>query len=158
MPRIVKLSDELVNAAHEAADLAHRSTSAQVEHWATLGRSMESHLTVRESGVLKQAVREPAPPVYTATIDVEQIRQRLFTALAHSATPAGQSQARRSLDALSWPQYGSNDAFPGYIVEHHADGHLVPGRYEDGAFVPATTAAAPAPKRPAPSRKAQARR
>jgi hypothetical protein len=156
MPRIVKLSDELVGAAQDAADLAHRSTSAQIEHWATLGRSMESHLTVRESGVLKQAVREPSPHAYGTTADVEQIRQRLFAALANSTTPAGQQQARARLDGLSWPQYGSNDAYPGYIVEHHSDGKLVPGRLEDGRFVPAVTAATA--KRPAPSRKAQARR
>ena len=40
----VKLSAELVEEARSSAKLFHRSLTAQIEHWATLGRVIESQL------------------------------------------------------------------------------------------------------------------
>lgn len=45
MPQPVKLSDALVNAARTEAPVAHRSIPGQIEHWASLGRSVEMALT-----------------------------------------------------------------------------------------------------------------
>lgn len=38
----VKLNSRLVDAAREEAELFHRSLSGQIEHWATLGRALET--------------------------------------------------------------------------------------------------------------------
>ena len=158
MPHVVKLSSELVAAAREAARLAHRSTAAQIEHWAALGRSMEDHLTLRESNTLKRSVQEPVA-AHTADPAVHRIGQRLANALAHSLTETGQAEARAALDTVSWPQYGTHEAYPGHVVEHHRDGHLVPGSVVDGRFVPATVPTTRVkPGRAAPAAKARSRR
>ena len=111
MPHVVKLSSELVAAAREAARLAHRSTAAQIEHWAALGRSMEDHLTLRESNTLKLSVQEPVA-AYATDPEVQRIGQRLASALAHSLTATGQAEARATLDTLGWPQYGARYYYP----------------------------------------------
>jgi hypothetical protein len=158
MPHVVKLSSELVAAAREAARLAHRSTAAQIEHWAALGRSMEDHLTLRESNTLKLSVQEPVT-AYATDPEVQRIGQRLASALAHSLTATGQAEARGALDTLSWPQYGTHEAYPGHVVEHSRDGRLVPGSFVDGKFVPATLPATRGkPARAAHSGKARSRR
>ncbi len=158
MPHVVKLSSELVAAARDAAGLAHRSTSAQIEHWAALGRSLEGHLTLRESNTLKLSVQEPAT-AYVAEKDVQRIGQRLAGALAHSLTPTGQAEARTALDTLNWPQYGTHEAYPGQVVEHHRDGRLVPGNFVNDRFVPTTMPTArDKPSSAARSRKTQSRR
>ena len=40
----VKLSGELVEEARHSASLLHRSLTAQIEHWAAIGRAIESQL------------------------------------------------------------------------------------------------------------------
>lgn len=51
----VKLSDELVQQARKEARSADRSITAQIEHWAKLGRSVESALRHEDVSALKQA-------------------------------------------------------------------------------------------------------
>lgn len=41
----VKLSGDLVAEARHSAKLFHRSLTGQIEHWATLGRALESRLS-----------------------------------------------------------------------------------------------------------------
>jgi hypothetical protein len=41
MPSSVKVSDNLLALAKEEARSARRSVSAQIEHWAMLGRAVE---------------------------------------------------------------------------------------------------------------------
>lgn len=41
----VKLSGPLVREARRSAKLEHRSLTGQIEHWAALGKAIESHLT-----------------------------------------------------------------------------------------------------------------
>jgi hypothetical protein len=45
----VKLSDELVAAARKEAATADRSITGQIEHWAKIGRSVETVLRHRTS-------------------------------------------------------------------------------------------------------------
>lgn len=42
MATSVKISDNFANIAREEAQLQHRSLAGQVEHWAALGRYLES--------------------------------------------------------------------------------------------------------------------
>lgn len=42
MPKAIKISDELADQAREAARTWSRSMTQQIEHWARLGRSIES--------------------------------------------------------------------------------------------------------------------
>lgn len=49
----VKLNRRLVDAARAEAELFHRSLAGQIEHWATLGRALET-----ADGVSLERVRE----------------------------------------------------------------------------------------------------
>ena len=51
----VKLSDGLVKLARTEAEAADRSITAQIEHWATLGRSVETALRHEDALALKEA-------------------------------------------------------------------------------------------------------
>jgi hypothetical protein len=61
----VKLSDDLVEQAREEAKAADRSITSQIEHWARLGRSIESLLRHEDVLALKRAdsdAETPLPP------------------------------------------------------------------------------------------------
>lgn len=45
MSTSIRLSDELVAAARRQAGLFHRSPPQQIEHWAAIGRVMETALS-----------------------------------------------------------------------------------------------------------------
>ena len=51
----VKLSDELVESAREEAANSDRSITGQIEHWAKIGRSVETVLRHQEVQTLKRS-------------------------------------------------------------------------------------------------------
>ncbi|HYU23707.1 MAG TPA: hypothetical protein VEO74_00770 [Thermoanaerobaculia bacterium] len=58
----LKLSDDLVDEARHEAEAADRSLTSQIEHWARLGRSVESALRHEDVLALKRTVEgRPAP-------------------------------------------------------------------------------------------------
>lgn len=133
MPQPVKLSDPLINAAREAAELAHRSLASQVEHWATLGRAIEGRLTSDQSATLKNVVRESAPAPYR---NPEQLNAAIATALAHALSPEARKSFAAELAGSSEPSYSADPAFPGCIVRENLDGTRTPGHWVDERFVP----------------------
>jgi hypothetical protein len=137
MPQPVKLSDGLIEAARDAAPLAHRSLAAQVEHWAALGRAIEGSLTSEQSAVLKSAVREPAVRPYMSAPDPAHV---LASALEHVVSPEFAAQVRASLGRQPGPKFGTHPDYPGYLVRHNADGTRTPGRMVNREFVPADEA------------------
>jgi hypothetical protein len=142
MPQPVKLSDSLIEAAREAAPLAHRSLAAQVEHWAALGRAIEGSLTSEQSAVLKRsAVREPAASPYITRPSLDPAHV-LAAALEHAVSPAFADQVRTSLSRQAGPKYGTHRDYPGYLVRRNEDGTLTPGRMVNRKFVPADDAGA----------------
>jgi hypothetical protein len=50
----VRIDSELVNQARRAGALFDRPPTAQIEHWAKLGRSLESVLTGRSVAKVKE--------------------------------------------------------------------------------------------------------
>jgi hypothetical protein len=143
MPQPVKVSDSLIDAAREAAPLAHRSLASQVEHWAALGRAIEGSLTSEQSAVLKRsAVREPAANPYIAGPPQDPAHV-LAEALEHAVSPEFAAQVRESLNRQAGPKYGTHRDHPGYLVRRNADGTVTPGRMVIREFVPADEAKAP---------------
>ncbi|HKR64370.1 MAG TPA: hypothetical protein VJZ00_11615 [Thermoanaerobaculia bacterium] len=55
----VKLSDDLVQQAREEAKAADRSITSQIEHWARLGRSVETVLRHDDVVALKRSDEVP---------------------------------------------------------------------------------------------------
>jgi hypothetical protein len=133
MPQPVKLSDDLIDAARDAAPLASRSLASQIEHWATLGRAVESGLTADQSASLKRSVRESAPKLYqNSRADLAQV---LADAMERVSSPDFAASTSKSLRQKKGHLYGTNKAFPGYLVRQEADGSLTPGRMVDRQFV-----------------------
>jgi ParD-like antitoxin of type II bacterial toxin-antitoxin system len=143
MAQPVKLSDGLINAARESAPTAHRSLAAQVEHWATLGRSIEGALTMEQTTSLKRAVREPHATYGATNADTAAA---LAQALSVAVSPVGRSDFRHELVAAGQPLFGTDPAFPGFIVRKNADGSMTPGRWSDNQFVPVQTPVKSAPR------------
>lgn len=137
MPQPVKLSDSLIEAARDAAPLAHRSLAAQVEHWAALGRAIEGSLTSEQSAILKRSVvQEPAARPYSTTPSADPASV-LAAALEHAVSPEFAAQVRTSLGRQNGPKYGTHRDYPGYLVRYETDGTLTPGHMVGRKFIPA---------------------
>ena len=107
----VKLSDQLINAARESAELAHRSLAAQVEHWSTLGRAIEGTLNADQTAQLKRAVRESPPANYA--LSNAELASAVTQSIAQALAPESREKFRRELARPAQPIYGTDDAFSG---------------------------------------------
>jgi hypothetical protein len=118
----IRLSDELLGKARESGKRHHRSVPQQVEHWAQLGRVLESALTLPSVGKLKDLGREP---------DLQK-------AIAAAETPAGKEKVKAYLRKTGTPKYSSDPENPGGVIQHLPDGTRVRGRFIDRQFVAAS--------------------
>ena len=128
----VKLSDDLVKLARAEAVSAHRSITAQIEHWAELGRSLESALP-----------RDTVRALQQANGDVERAFPQLSTRQAVLQLLSGVALAKdRSVLARKLRQgrvvYQSDPDEPTQVMRIAADGTRAVGRFKDRQFVPAT--------------------
>jgi hypothetical protein len=135
MPSPVKVSDRLLALARREARGAHRSATAQIEHWATLGRAVEVLLAYRDVLALKRAGQLFPVPARPRRDEVHELLARL-----------GEDHDREGVKARiragAQPLYTSDPQHPGLIVEVRPDGTRVPGRLVGRRFVPARKAAA----------------
>jgi hypothetical protein len=125
----VKMSDRLVRLARQEAKDAHRSTTAQIEHWATLGRALEVLLSYGDVLALKRVGQTLPIPL---PVDREDVHERL----ARLSADADREGARARIRASGLPVYEAASE-PGMIVAVHPDGTRVAGRLEGRRFVPA---------------------
>jgi hypothetical protein len=128
----VKLPDDLVRVARAEAEATSRSLTAQVEHWARLGRAVESALLHEDALALKRTGGD-----VRSAFAGERKREAvlaLLDAIAGSPERSGvAARVRRSAKAV----YGTDPEFPGMIVRIEPDGTHTPGRLENRRFVPA---------------------
>ncbi len=85
MSRSIRVSDVLMAEAEQSAALFHRSPPQQIEHWAEIGRVMESALSWKAQQRVKAA----------------GLKKEVETALAAVNTPAGRLRARAVIRASS---------------------------------------------------------
>jgi hypothetical protein len=130
----VKVSDRLLGLARREAKHAHRSATAQIEHWATLGRAVEAFLAYRDVLALTRAGQTLPLPVSVRPEDVHQ-------ELARIAATSDRARVHARIHRPGLPVYEAA-AEPGMIVEVHPDGRRVVGRMEGRRFVPARRARA----------------
>src|SRR2546429_9804861 len=76
MPAPVKISDRLLERAKAEAKGAHRSVTAQIEHWATLGRAVEVMTGYREVLALKRVGKRLAMPRYVSPQEIHDVLTR----------------------------------------------------------------------------------
>ena len=110
MPSPVKVSDSLLALAREEARAAHRSATAQIEHWATLGRAVEAMVAYRDVLALKRAGEALPMPAFVTRADVHAL-------LAGLAEDADRDAVKARIRAGGGPIYAADPARPGSIVE-----------------------------------------
>ena len=127
----VKLSDDLVKVARREAAAADRSMTAQIEHWATLGRSVEAALRHDELLAFKASQGNLANAFPHAAT-----RDSVHRLLREIARTTDRSELARTI-RLGRTVYESDGSSA--IVRIRPDDTRTPGRFEHRRFVPATS-------------------
>jgi hypothetical protein len=124
----VKLSDELVESAREEAASTDRSITGQIEHWAKIGRSVETVLRHQDVQTLK---RSPLKAQLTGGM-----RNAIQAVLDRVVSEDDRPSLARSLQA-GRAVYQSDPAGSGLIERIEPDGSRTLGRLVKRRFVPA---------------------
>jgi hypothetical protein len=130
MPSPVKVSDTLLALAREEARSAHRSATAQIEHWATLGRAVEAMVAYRDVLALKRAGESLPLPSFVGREEVHELLGRLVE-------DTDREMVKARIRASGMPIYATDPERPGAIVEVKADGTRTTGHLRGRRFVPA---------------------
>jgi hypothetical protein len=125
----VKLSDELVELAREEAEAAERSITAQIEHWAQLGRSVESALRHDDVLALKRTRGDLNAAFPRAT------SRRAIQALLRSIAEDTSRKALGQKIARGRVVYQADPKGSGLIERIEPDGVRTLGRLENRRFV-----------------------
>jgi hypothetical protein len=126
----LKVSDSLFAVAKQEAKATQRSITAQVEHWARIGRAVEAILAHQELLTLKQ-VGELLTPLYPTAAR----RSEVHDLLTRIATSSDREPTKTALRADGTPLYATDPEYPGMIVQVLPDGTRTPGRLEGRRFV-----------------------
>jgi hypothetical protein len=116
----LRIDSELVNYARSAGALLDRPPTAQIEHWAKLGRVLDSVLSGESVAKVKQRGQ-------VADLD------RVVT-LSQSAT--GRKKALALIARHAGPVYEADPTDPELVVERQSDGTTRRGRFANRQFVP----------------------
>lgn len=126
----VKLSDDVVTAARTEARRADRSITAQIEHWAKLGRALEAGMSYPDLMALKDSggdlTRAFADPSKRATI------RDLLERIARSAD---RSAVVQTLRRRGKARFEADEELPGVLVRIDPDGSRTRGRLVNRRFV-----------------------
>jgi hypothetical protein len=128
----MRIDGELIKEARASGTVFHRSIAQQLEHWANLGKVLESVLTVRSVAHVK-SLKKP--------VGLDRL-------LARARSPEGKRRTLALLAKKKGPLYGVKANRPGVMLQYQPDGKTVAGRMSKGVFVPARNASrakAPAP-------------
>lgn len=127
----VKLADDLVNAAREEAKRADRSITAQIEHWAKLGRAAEAELSHPDHTALK----ESGGNLERAGVDPAR-RAAIYELLERIARSPDRSAVTQHLRRRDKALYEADDEEPGIVIRVDPDGTRTRGRLVSRRFVP----------------------
>jgi ParD-like antitoxin of type II bacterial toxin-antitoxin system len=126
----VKLSEDLVKRARAEARASSRSLTAQIEHWALIGSSVENALGHEDVLALKRGDDvNMAFPEATA-------RQTVLAVLRAATRQRGRSDLGAAL-RQGRTVYQSDPRNEDAIERIDATGRRTKGRFENGQFVPA---------------------
>lgn len=134
MPAPVKISDRLLARAKEEAREAHRSVTAQIEHWATLGRAVEMMAAHRDLLALKRAGHSDqlVVPPYVSP-------QQIHDVLAGIADDPDRDAVTARIRTAGGPLYSGDPDDPDGVIQISPDGRRTRGRFEGKRFVPVGT-------------------
>jgi hypothetical protein len=120
----VKVSDNLLALAREEARNAHRSATAQIEHWATLGRAVEAMVAYRDVLALKRAGETLPMPSFVRSEEVHDL-------LASLVEDTDREKVKARIRAAGVPVYAADPEHPGTVIEIRANGKRTAGRVKD---------------------------
>ena len=116
----IKLSGELVEEARSSAKLFNRSMTGQIEHWAAIGRAIESQLT--GDALVSLLERMGGTMKIGRAVEAGQ-RQEIATVLTEFLGQTGDEGAwLREISARGVPLYGSEPGEAGTITRLNPDG------------------------------------
>jgi hypothetical protein len=125
----VKVSDKLLALAKKEAETTHRSATAQIEHWATLGRAVEVMAAYRDVLALKRVGGALPMPTFVP-------REAVHELLAALMTEGDRKSVKARISAAGGPLYTTDPHHPGRVAEIQASGRRTPGRLVHRRFVP----------------------
>jgi hypothetical protein len=128
----LKVSDSLFAVARQEAQAASRSITAQVEHWARIGRAVEALVAHRELLTLKKA-GELLTPVFPSAARRREVQDLIMRVTASTDREAVIAE----IHAAGKPVYAADRHHPGLVVEVAPDGTRRVGRLEGRRFLPA---------------------
>lgn len=128
----VKLSRDLVEAAREESARADRSITAQIEHWARIGRAAEQVLPYETLHELKARRGKGA----VAPSDDEALKTKVLETIVGVALSDERSSALRIIKASGVPRYAAHPVDPARVVQVTPDGLRREGRMVGRDFVP----------------------
>lgn len=126
----VKLSDALVEDARAEASATDRSITAQIEHWARLGRSMEKVLPHEDSLAIKGSDGD----LKQAFADVSR-RKRVAAILRELVDGIDRQELSRKL-TTGRTAYQIDPNGSGLIERMEPNGERTLGRMENRRFIP----------------------
>jgi hypothetical protein len=126
----VKVSDKLLALAKKEAEATHRSATAQIEHWATLGRAIEVLAAYGDVLALKRVGNALPMP---ATVS----RQAVHDLLAGLASDPDRERVKARIRAAGGPLYTTDRRGAERVAEVTLGGRRTPGRLVHRRFVPA---------------------
>ena len=114
MPSPVKISDRLLALAREEAQVTHRSATAQIEHWATLGRAVEAIVGYGDVLTLKRAGQAlPLPPLVR--------REEMHDVLTRLVEDGERESVKARIRRAGTPVYVTDPGRPGMVLEVQPD-------------------------------------
>jgi hypothetical protein len=139
----VKVSDRLLTLAREEARTTHRSATAQIEHWATLGRAVETLVSYRDVLALKRPGQSLPLPAFVRADEVDAL-------LLDVAGDPDRERVKARIRGDGGPVYVADPAQRDGVIRVDPDGRRTRGRLQDRAFVaerPAPPSRSAAPTR-----------
>lgn len=116
----LRIDSELVNHARSAGALFDRPPTAQIEHWAKLGRVLDRVLSGESVAKVKQRGK---------VVDLDRV-------VALSQTEKGRKKALAVIARHAGPVYEADPKRRDLIIERRADGSKRRGRFANRQFVP----------------------
>ncbi|HEY3757611.1 MAG TPA: hypothetical protein VGL42_15770 [Opitutaceae bacterium] len=116
----LRIDSELVNLARTRGALFDRPPTAQIEHWAKLGRVLESVLVGDSVAKVKQRGN---------VAELDQV-------VALSQSEKGRKKALALIAKGAGPVYEADPKTAGLVIERRADGTVRRGRFSNRQFVP----------------------
>src|SRR6185369_14786537 len=116
----LRIDSALVNVARTSGALFDRPPTAQIEHWAKLGRVLDGVLSGASIAKVKQRGN---------VADLDQV-------VALSQSEKGRKKALALIARHAGPVYAADPKAPDVIIERRADGSVRKGRFANRQFVP----------------------